>query len=339
MTTHFDQNFQGVKAVILGATGFIGRWVAHELSKSGAKLALPVRDSVGAKTLFDQYDIAGQVIELDILDRSRLRELFFDLRPSVTFNLAGYGIDRNENDPEMAFRVNSKLVEDLCHLVSSYGNPDWPGMALVHAGTAMEYGAIGGDLSEDSVPRPTTLYGKSKLSGTNHVSQACKDRGLRGVTARLFSVYGPGEAPKRLLPTLIDSAEGSHPIRLTSGDQLRDFVYVEDVASGLLRLAATDVCPSTVNIASGKLTTVRSFVEIAAEHIGIEVRRLHFGAIPMRIDEMYHDPVKNSRLVNCTGWNPTISVSTGVEKTLEFDESRSVKARRSDANCLSRSWA
>ncbi|NIP76477.1 MAG: NAD-dependent epimerase/dehydratase family protein, partial [Xanthomonadales bacterium] len=74
-------------------------------------------------------------------------------------------------------------------------------------------------MAEDSVPNPTTLYGRSKLAGTLQFRRACQRTGLRGLTARLFTVYGPGEHPGRLLPSLIEAAETDEPLELTAGLQ------------------------------------------------------------------------------------------------------------------------
>ena len=82
---------------------------------------------------------------------------------------------------------------------------------------------------------------------------------MRAVTARLFTVYGPGEHCGRLLPSLIEAARAEKPLELTAGTQLRDLTYVEDVAEGLLRLGLAQAEPgSVVNLATGHLTMVRS---------------------------------------------------------------------------------
>ena len=77
---------------------------------------------------------------------------------------------------------------------------------MIHVGSALEYGTARGNLNELTAPSPTTLYGRSKLAGTLRVCRAARRRGFRAVTARLFTVYGPGEQPGRLLPSLMAAA-------------------------------------------------------------------------------------------------------------------------------------
>jgi nucleoside-diphosphate-sugar epimerase len=163
----------------------------------------------------------------------------------------------------------------------------------------------------------------SKLAGTNELARRCVTHGLKGVTGRLFSVYGPGEAPARLLPTLIDAAGDDRPIALTQGLHSRDFVYVEDAAQGLLRLAVSSPSQGeVVNVATGKLTSVRTFVETAAEIVGIDDERLRFGALPTRAEEMAHLPVNVERLGTLTGWLPPTTIASGVMRSVLFRNAR-----------------
>jgi nucleoside-diphosphate-sugar epimerase len=106
-------------------------------------------------------------------------------------------------------------------------------------------------------------------------------------------------------------------VRLTSGDQRRDFTYVEDVADALLRLGRTATGPGeVVNVATGHLLTVRRFAEVAARVLGLADGQLVFGALPTRAEEMEHDPVNVSRLAVLTGWTPPTSVEDGIRRTV-----------------------
>jgi len=228
--------YRGTRVVVLGATGFIGRWLAHMLHEQGARLCLVVRDQTLAEEVFCSFGVRGVIVTGDLVHPEAVRELLQQHRPVVTFNLAGYGVDRSERDESPAYQVNAHLVTALCKAVAERRDPDWPGQDLVHVGSALEYGTIRGDLREDSIPRPTTLYGRSKLAGTRALTSCCTSYGIKGLTARLFTVYGPGEHLGRLLPLLLETARTGHTLELTGGLQRRDFTFVRDVAEGLLRL-------------------------------------------------------------------------------------------------------
>jgi UDP-glucose 4-epimerase len=314
--------YAGLPVLVLGASGFVGRWVARILTHAGARLYLPARDCAAAKRTFTEFGIEGELLKLNLLETGITTRLISEINPAITFNLAGYGIDRSETSDDLAFAINARLPEMVCEAMSLTSVPGWSGQRIVHAGTAMEYGSTGGDLKEDSPTRPASLYGKSKLAGTEAVSSTCRQISLPGVTARLFGIYGPGESSARLLPSLIADSKGSSPIALTAGLHKRDFTYVEDVAEGLVRLGVASCQPGdVVNVATGTLTSIRSFVGVAARGLGIGDDRLRFGALPTRPEEMQHDPVNCERLVELTGWRPPTGLLSGIRKTIDFRQS------------------
>lgn len=289
--------YRGVKVAVLGASGFIGRWVARALAAQGAHVFLVVRNKAAAKQLFSEYRITGDIWEQDVRDFQAVQDLLQAIKPSITFNLIGYGVDRSEREERAAYQINAHFVQAICEVIGAGRDTHWPGADIVHVGSALEYGAIGGDLSEDSAPNPTTSYGQSKLAGTRLLARGCETYNLSGLTARLFTVYGPGEHKGRLLPALIETAKSGKPLNLTAGEQKRDFTYVEEVAEGLLRLGLIKVQPGeVVNLATGKLASVRDFARTAAQVLQIPEEKLQFGILETRGEEMEHSEVTIERL-------------------------------------------
>jgi nucleoside-diphosphate-sugar epimerase len=309
--------YEAVAAAVLGASGFIGRWVARKLCEAGSHPYLVVRDAPRARDIFARYNIRGEVIEADLLDPVAIEGIYNHIRPAVTFNLAGYGVDPSQRDPGLAYRMNAELPQRLCEAIARTGNPAWPGQQLVHAGSAGEYGSVKTAPREDGPARPTTLYGKSKLQGAENVVACCPVLGIRGLVARLFTVYGPGEYSGRLLPSLLEAGRTGQPLDLTAGLQRRDFTYVEDVAEGMLRLGLVSAGSTIVNLATGRLLPVRSFVETAAAVLGIPPGNLRFGALPTRPDEFEQEAAAPERLHRLTGWVPPTSVAEGLHMTME----------------------
>ncbi|REJ78236.1 MAG: NAD(P)-dependent oxidoreductase [Acidobacteria bacterium] len=310
------REYEGARALVLGAGGFIGLWVSRLLSEAGAEVTTALRNGASAG-LLETFGVRSEIRVSDLMTAGSLKHLISSARPSIVFNLAGYGIDRTETDEETAFKINSGLVNQVCEAVDSGPAGGWNKLRVVHAGSAMEYGAVPGNLEEDSDTRPTTVYGRSKLAGTLELQQYCERTGLKGATGRLFAIYGPGEAPSRLLPTLIGAADEDGEIELTEGLHRRDFTFVGDAAEGLLRLGMSDARPGTVvNIATGKLTSIREFTEIAAGVIGIDAERLAFGALPTRPEEMFNDAVSVSRCRSLLDWVPETSITEGIGRTI-----------------------
>jgi nucleoside-diphosphate-sugar epimerase len=193
---------------------------------------------------------------------------------------------------------------------------------LIHLGSALEYGTIDGDLRETSNCTPTTLYGVTKLHGTRRLYQIAMQGNLRAMTARLFTVYGPGEHPSRLLPTLLRARDATEPLDFTSGTQQRDFTYVEDAARALLMLARSDFGPGEiVNVATGRLLSVRAFIEAAIEVLSLPRDRIRLGALPPRAEEMRHAPVSIERMRSLISWVPASTLTAGIRRTAEFGHS------------------
>lgn len=310
--------YRGRRVLIVGASGFIGRWVARAFSEAGAEVILAVRDPAMMRGLMEPYGIRGRIAACD-LECGDGADVVRRERPAMVVNCAGYGVDREERDAAKAERINAGAVLDLATALVELRDPTWVGLEFLHLGSALEYGTAAGDLREDTVPQPTTVYGRTKLAGTTALGDVCRATGLRGITARLFTAYGPGEHAGRLLPALLDAARRGSAVPLSEGTQRRDFTFVGDVAEGVLRLGLTDAPPGeVVNLATGVLHSVREFALVAAHILRLDPSLLHFGALPTRQDEMQHDPVAVDRLRRWTGWAPGTSIRDGIMRSHRF---------------------
>lgn len=311
------RGYRGARVLVTGATGFIGAAVARRVAACGPQLWLAGRD--GERLNAVAADCAGAAGCLADLSRpGEFARVYREARPAVVINLAGYGVDRDERDPLLAAALNTQLPAEMATTMAQDRECDWGGMRLVHAGSSFEYGRVDGPVREDSPARPISDYGRSKLAGAGKVLDARQLLGLRGVVARLFIVYGPGEHPTRLLPSLIGLAGAAGTLRLTAGQQRRDFTYVGDVAEGLLRLGLAGPCPGVVNLATGAHTSVREFAECAAELLGLWPQQLQFGALPYREDEVAQGPADISLLRGTLNWAPRFTVREGIRETIRM---------------------
>ncbi len=311
--------YKDVRVLVTGASGFIGRWVARCLSRGGADLWLAARDVTRLSRVTEAYAIQGRMVQVNLEDLHACGEMVDRVRPEIVFNMAGYGVDPAERDEKTAWRINEELVGVLAAAMASRHRPGWSGLRLVHAGSAFEYGPAEEMITEKTLERPDALYGRSKLGGSARLREVCGEHGLPAATARLFTVYGPGERPHRLLPSLVNASKIGRPLALTGGKQERDFTYVADAAQGMLRLGAVPrVDGAVVNLGSGKLLSVKEFTLAAARALGMPDHLLEFGKIPYREDEPKQPPVSMDFLQQLLGWRPTTTVEQGIEKTLGF---------------------
>ncbi len=215
---------------------------------------------------------------VDLENRDAVDAAMDRLRPDVVFHLATIPARANDTD----WRSIAREVAMLDGLARSMPRT----ARLIYCGSMAEIGHSG--IHDEQVwCQPNTLYGAAKFAGTNR-SLALAQRGYAITVARLFGVYGPGEGKSRLIPALALKLARGQPVALSDGQQVRDFVHVDDVCATLWALATnTDPdAPALVNIGTGQGLSVKKVCQVVAKIIGVDPSLLQFGALPRRyVDE------------------------------------------------------
>ena len=311
--------YQGTRVLVFGASGFIGRWVSRYLTLAGADLWLVARNMDKMNLIAKSYSIEGIFLQADLSLPGACKKVIDQVAPQITFNAVGYGIGPSDQNDKLAWYINDRLVGEIAEILHAMDLPDWNGRRLVHVGSAKEYGPIDGTVKEDSQTAPLTLYGQSKLAGTKRLNTFCQKTGLAAIIARLFSVYGSGEHPSRLLSSILMASSNQRPLTLSSGEQRRDFTYVEDVAEGLLRLGLLENSRGEIlHLATGRLHTVKEFALCVTGLLNYPKGMLDFRKIPDQPEEWRHGPVSiefSSQLIH---WKPFTPIEVGINKTVEF---------------------
>lgn len=310
--------YRGRRALVLGASGFIGRWVARQLGALGAEVHLAARDVAALDAVRETYELTGPLHVVDLAQAGAARDLCRDLRPAIVFNLAGYGVEPTERDERLAELLNHQLPRELSLSLLEHREAGWNGQSLVHAGSALEYGPVSGPISATTPSHPSTAYGVTKLAGAGAIADAAA-RGLSAVEARIFTAYGPGEHATRLLPTLMRARKSGELVALTHGDQRRDFVHVAEIAESLLRLGVSERTGfRVVNVATGRLRSAREFVLATANVLQLPAEQLGFGLKPYLKEEMWHGDVSVAELEDETGVAPVLTIEAGIREAVEF---------------------
>jgi len=310
----------GRRVLVVGATGFVGRALARALVARGARVVAHARDPRRLPP-----DLAGlETVAADLEPAGSAAALARATRPDVAFLASGYGVAKDERDEARAVRLNRDVPVELADALAEDPTEAgaWRGPRLVTLGSALECGAGAASLDEAAEARPGEVYGRTKRAATELL--AARRGRLASVVGRAFTVFGPGERPGRLVPTLIAARAGTAPIPLSSGTQQRDFVAVDDVARALAELAELDgetvragrypFDAPCLNLASGALTPVRAFVLALADELGIDRARLGFGDLPPLPEEMHHPPVPVDRLRAALGWTPSPDPRDGIRR-------------------------
>lgn len=299
--------------LLTGASGFVGRHLAERcLSLAHETLALtrPGRAQAAPAGI--------RAITVDFSDEMSLARAIEAARPTVIIHLAAYGVAPQDRDPVAMQRINVDLGAAIVRAAAACG------AVMVSAGSCAEYAEPADDkrLGENAPLETGKLYGSSKAAGGLLALATATALGVPMRHLRLFNVYGPGEAPHRLLPSLIAERASDRRIRLSAGLQIRDFIYVADVADGLLN-AATRLRSGAIagaaalNLCTGTGTSVRDLVGLAAQALGITTDRLGFGDLAMRPDEIPCLIGNPDKMTFDLDWRPAYGPAAGIKAMIE----------------------
>lgn len=258
-----------MKILVTGGNGFLGRPTVRLLASAGHEVH--VADAAPAAPV---PGVTAHVADLHTAGA----ELIASVRPSHLLHLAWH-VPPGEfwTSAENLRWLNTSV--ELFRAFAAAGGRRWIG-----AGTCAEYDwSEGGIFAEEAPVRPATLYGAAKASVHLLVGRLGAQLRVETAWARIFFPYGPGEPAARLVPSVIAALRRGERARTTAGTQLRDFVFVEDVASAFAGLAESSFT-GAVNLGTGQAVPVRRIVGTIAELLG-RTDLLDLGALPTRPGE------------------------------------------------------
>jgi nucleoside-diphosphate-sugar epimerase len=240
-----------------------------------------------------------------------LREQLAHETIDVFYHLAWFGVTAEyRNDTEQIY-TNVIGCLKLWELARDIGCKHWIGL-----GSQAEYGPTEKVLHEDLAPRPETAYGVAKLASGMLTAKMSELTGILHTWVRLLAIYGPGDNPRHLIPSVIQTLCAGKKPALTRGEQEWDYLYVEDAAKALSRIAETGAT-GTLNLSSGETVAIRKLVEKIRDFVDPHLP-LGFGDVPYRTDQVMRLAAEIGRLRSATGWQPEIPLQEGLRRTVEW---------------------
>ena len=309
-----------MRALVTGATGFIGSYLTELLVRQGEPVAVLCRP--GSNT-WRIREVLPQVTQIsgDLLDLPAVASQIRDFAPDTVFHLAWYGVGNSYRNDEDQVDKNLYSSLALARLARDLGCATWLGI-----GSQAEYGPQNRAIDETAPANPTTLYGTAKLCVYLLLRQLLAGSRTRLVWMRLFSSYGPKDNPEWMIPYLIQSLLRGEKPALTAGEQKWDYLYVSDVARALYLAGVTTAAAGVFNVGSGRAETLRSIIERIRDYIDPELP-LGFGQVPYRPDQVMHLQADTSRLQEQTGWQPQVGLADGLRQTIAWFEGAKIQAR------------
>jgi nucleoside-diphosphate-sugar epimerase len=303
------------RVLVTGASGFVGLPTLAALAGRGEEVhALSSQPS--------PPEVAGvHWHQVDLGDEVATERLVSDLSPERLLHLAWYvEHGRFWDAPE-----NVIWVERSLRLVRAFARAG--GRRAVLLGTCAEYdwSVADGPLHETVSPiAPTTMYGVAK-DALRRVSSAYAElEGFQLAWGRLFFLYGPREAPGRLVSSVIQALLSGEVVETTAGTQRRDFMYVDDLARALVALLDSPVV-GPVNIASGEARALAELVDEIARVIG-RPELVKRGALPERANDPPLLLADVGRLRDEVGFRPETDLARGVIDTVAWWRSHPASA-------------
>jgi nucleoside-diphosphate-sugar epimerase len=291
------------RVLVTGATGFIGRSALVPLQKLGFEvhaLARALPDAPDAGVTWHKADLLGD-------DAHAIPSILKAVRPSHLLHFAWYA----EHGKFWTSPLNLEWLAATLNLLRGFAESG--GRRFVGAGTCAEYDWSGDIYEEAATPlKPATLYGAAKASAFLTGAAYAKTAGIEFAWGRIFHLFGAGEAPSRIIPTLIRAHLHGGAVDCGGGNQKMDFLPAASVANAFAHLCAAEV-EGAVNIGSGEGKSLREIsaliASLAEAATGKSRGEIRFGA---REDSGPSRLVPSTAKIAATGWLPPQSLASGL---------------------------
>jgi nucleoside-diphosphate-sugar epimerase len=296
------------RAFVTGASGFIGAAVVRKLLEHNVQVAVLQRGGdLGArlKCLEAKLTCIPAATGEALPDIRTLREW----KPDTVFHLGWGGVGGAQRNDTVLQTQNLQTAIGLVKICAEIGVEHFVG-----AGSQAEYGPKNGPISESALPAPTTVYGATKLSAMHLTRCMCELGNIWHAWLRVFSTYGPGDNVDWLLPSLIRKLRQGQRPSLTPGEQVWDYLHVDDAATAFFLVGKHRV-GGTYNLGSGRAIILRDLICAIRDAVnpGIE---LGFGDLAYRPDQVMYLQADVSALSRTAGWAPVIDIEQGIRSLI-----------------------
>lgn len=275
-----------MKILVTGGDGFIGKHLIEELKENNEILNLDVKQGY------------------DLTDFDRINEKIKRFNPDIIFHLASLF----KGQKEELFKVNVDATKNLL------GNTNFK--KFIFLSTSELYYGNSPPFKEDMPISYRSLYSQTKL----FAEELCKEKIKQNkniIIIRPSVVYGSGQNNKMFIPSLIDAILNKNEFNMTEGEQMRDFIFIEDLVRLLKRLIfEPKVNGQIINAGSGNSKKLKEVAKLVKVITSSNIK-INFGALPYRENEIMQHSYDISKANQLLNWEPLINLEEGLRRTID----------------------
>lgn len=250
----------------------------------------------------------------DLLNKKKLTKIVSKINPNFIIHLAAYSNYRNQSKVEQMIETN---IKGLLNLLIASKNINYK--LFINTGSSSEYGIKDEPMKEKDMLAPISFYAVTKASATFLCQVFAKEYKKPIVTLRPFSVFGPYEEEGRFIPTIIKAVLKNKPIKITPGNQRRDFIYIKDIVDIYIKTLSygKKLSGQILNMGTGieysNDEVIQTLFKVANKKVRIEK-----GAYPKRIWDTSHWVADISKTKKVLKWKPKFSLERGLNEIYKW---------------------
>lgn len=297
------------KVVMTGGSGPIGLALIRKLLKENIEILLLQREK-SAKRMYlpsdERLHIEYCTLEelKDYIPKENDYDVFFHLGWANTMSELRDNIEEQSKNIFYSCAAVELAYKAGCH-------------TFIGAGSQAEYGRHNTALKPDTLCTPENAYGIMKLSACHSTRNICRKYGIRHIWPRILSGYGEYDnIASVLIQPILDTMDGKS-LKFSKGEQIWDFVHVDDIANAFLLMAQKGKDGAIYPIGSGSARPLKEYLTILCKKLG-RLEEAGFGKIPYSSTQIMHLEADSTNLRQDTGWKPEIEFEEGIEQVIEF---------------------
>lgn len=300
-----------MKLLVTGASGFIGRPLVNKLIEQGHTV-LAMSRAAEQPSVTDQSSKLLHVQSSLQLDNNTI-SIIHEFAPDVLIHLAW------EKIPDFSFETSfENLKNQIQFFRQVLSTPSLK--KFIVTGSCWEYNKKLGECTESEIAVSGNYFTWAKNALREFLQFECLQNNINFIWSRIFYVYGPQQRKGSLIPTVIENIQNGLVPDLKTPSNSNDFIYVEDVAEGLLHFAIKNIPSGIYNLGTGvsvPVIDVVSAIELTLQGKEMLTRKL--------IEHTTHSSIKDTdfwadmdKTYNAIQWKPQISLEMGIKQMINF---------------------